>query len=113
MISATFSNGVKIEARDQRRTYSHAWYVAGYHRLNNQPWSFRGFANSAKVAEQRMITITAFARPDGVTFEEVVSVEADHVSAPPSSAINKSAQENYCRASLPPAAGKRDFGARE
>ena len=109
MISATFSNGVKIEARDQRRTYSHAWYVAGYHRLNNQPWSFRGFANSAKVAEQRMVTMTAFARPDGVTFEEVVAVEA----APPSSAINKSAQENYCRASLPPAAGKRDFGAQE
>ena len=51
MISATFSNGVKIEARDQRRTYSHAWYVAGYHRLNNQPWSYKGFANSAKVAE--------------------------------------------------------------
>jgi hypothetical protein len=113
MISATFSNGVKIEARDQRRTYSHAWYVAGYHRLNNQPWSFKGFANSAKVAEQRMVTMTAFARPDGVTFEEVVAVEADHVGAPPSSAINKSEKENYCRASLPPTAGKRDLGDRE
>jgi hypothetical protein len=71
---AMFSNGLKIEARDQRRTYSHAWYAAGQHRLSNQPWSFQGFASSAKVAQQRMVTMTAFARPDGVTFAEVVAV---------------------------------------
>jgi hypothetical protein len=73
---ATFSNGLKIEARVQTRTYSHAWYAAGNHRLNNEPWSFQGFANSDKVAKQRMASITAFARPDRVTFAEVVAVVA-------------------------------------
>jgi hypothetical protein len=71
---ATFSNGLKIVAKDQRRTYTHAWYAAGKHRLSNQPWSFQGFANSAKVAKQRMATVTAFAPPDRVAFAEVVAI---------------------------------------
>ena len=43
---ARFSNGLVITAKDQRRSYTHAWHATGRHAIGNEPWSFNGFGTS-------------------------------------------------------------------
>jgi hypothetical protein len=71
---ARFSNGRVITAKDLRLTYTHAWHATGRHAINNDPWSLDGFATSAERAQSRMASATHFARPELVTFSEVVQV---------------------------------------
>ena len=57
---ARFSNGLVITAKDQRRSYTHAWHATGRHAIGNEPWSFNGFGTSAERARGNMANATQF-----------------------------------------------------
>jgi hypothetical protein len=74
---ARSSNGLVITAKDRRRSYTHAWHATGRHAIGNEPWSFNSFGTSAERARVNMADATQFARPELVTFSEVVQVGSD------------------------------------
>jgi hypothetical protein len=71
---ARFSNGLVITAKLGRRSYTHAWHATGRHAIDSRPWSFNGFGTSAERARVNLTKATQFAKPELVTFSEVVQV---------------------------------------